>query len=245
MLYALLILGLIPAVLLPDFLAEQDDGADRGDHPEEPLDVPANLLDDLPEPVEEVLIPLDEDDLSGDPGDDEPALLPLDEDDVPEPEVTVLDPVIEDDQPSTAPPDDPIEVQEPIIEDDTDQGYADPDPDDVLPPVIEDDVASDAAGQEPLPPVHEIEASEHGAWLDASDLASGSYAEISGFEVGTDVLHITFDPDHDLPDLDVTLRASEDGEDSEILIGGTLIAVLLDAADVPVEDIIVTIERLH
>ncbi len=97
----------------------------------------------------------------------------------------------------------------------------------------------------PLPPVEEIEAGETETWLNASDLAAGSYVEISGFDVGTDVLRVSFDPDHDLPDLDVTIRASGDGADSDVLVGDTLIAVLLDAPDVPIEDILVTVQRLQ
>lgn len=245
MLYALLLLGLIPVALLPDYLAEQDDGEDRGGEPEERLDTPTNLLDVLPESTDQALEPVVEDDPPGDPEEDEAALPPVVEDDEPEPEVTVLDPVIEDDEPGAPPTGDPDEVLAPVIEDDADPAYPEPDPDDVLPPVIEDDVASDGADSEPLSPVQDLLAGDGGAWLNASDLAAGSYAEISGFEAGTDVLHITFDPDYELPDFDVTIGPSDDGADSEVLVGGTLIAILLDAPDVPIEDIIVILQQLQ
>jgi len=246
MMYALLLLGLIPAVFLPDFLAEQSDDAGDSLEPVESNDASVNLLDTLnAEPPEEALQPVLDDDLSDFEDEIEDPLPPVIEDDVLEPETAVLLPVIEDDLPSEPPQDGQEEALAPVIEDDTDPGYTDPPADEVLAPVVEDDTANQTAQDEALLPIEAIEAGDNETWLNASDLVDGSYAEISGFDVGLDVLNISFDPDHALPSLDVTVRASEDGADSEVLVGDTLIALLVDAPDVPIEDIIVTIQRLQ
>ena len=243
MLYALLLLGLIPAVLLPDYLAEGEAEVDAPVDPQEMQEAPGDLLDDLPGTQEAALLPTVEDDVADGMGETDEGLPPLDEDDQQEPVVVVLQPVIEDDQP--APPGGTEEGLAPVVEDDIDQGYTNPDPNEILPPVIEDDVAADDPDGAPLVPVDEIEAGETATWLNASELGAGNYVEMSGFEVGTDVLNITFDPDHGLPGLTVSVQSSEDGNDSEVLVGGSLIAVLMEAADVPVEDIIVAIQSLQ
>lgn len=274
MLYAMLLLGLIPAVLLPDFLAEQDDELDDEPFQHDSQDAPVSLLDDPdeaaleeePEPghaaAADSLDPVIEDDILIDtePGDD--GLPPVIEEDQQEDELVVLDPLIEDDMPPAEPPEITGEVLAPVIEDDSDEGYPDPDEAEILTPVIEDDVAVDDPDEEPLAPVIEDDpamaedgersdplaednnADTAGTWLNANDLASGGYAEISGFDVGTDVLQVSLDPGHGLPDLTVASRPSEDGADSEILIGDRLVAMLKDAPDVPVEDIVLTIQRL-
>ncbi len=120
MLYALLLLGLIPAVLLPDFLAEREDRLIWPAEPTDTSDAAVNLSgrccpDDSPE---DVLLPTSTMTLPGDPGEIEEGLAPLIEDDLPDAEVTVLYPVIEDDSHRT-PPDDPDDSQAPVIEDDT------------------------------------------------------------------------------------------------------------------------------
>ncbi len=261
MLYAMLLLGLIPAVLLPDFLSTQDASPENGDEPVHSPDNTVDLLDDPDETGREIpLEPVIEDDEAGEEGADELVLQPIVEDDLPEAEVTVLYPVIEDDLPSPTPPGDPEDALAPVVEDDIDQGYSDPPAEDVLQPVIEDDIAGEGSTDQPLPPVIEDdvaatdtaapqveddEPSTSEAWLDASDLAAGSYAEIEGFEVGTDVLRISLDQDHGLPHLDVDVELAANGTDTEVLIGDTLFATILDATGVSPQDIIVQIQRIH
>jgi hypothetical protein len=265
MLYAMLLLGLIPAVLLPDFMAESDDEIEDNMLNAGSVEAPVNLLEDPTNlPSGEPLDPAIEDDDAWEADElEEAARTPEIEDDLPNADMAELDPVIEDDLPPVDPPTELGRVLSPVIEDDSDQGYPDPDAAAILSPVIEDDIAFDGTRETPLPPiieddlanqesdeaslrpVEDITDGDTAAWLNASDLESGSYAEISGFEVGTDILGISLDPDHDLPDLSVTIRASHDGADSEVLIGDKLMAVLVGVADVPAEDIILAIQELY
>ena len=63
MLYAMLLLGLIPAVLLPDFLAETDEEAEDNMLNAGSVEEPVNLLDDPKEaPSGDTLEPVIEDD---------------------------------------------------------------------------------------------------------------------------------------------------------------------------------------
>ena len=94
----------------------------------------------------------------------------------------------------------------------------------------------------PLDPEDGSEPAESDIWLEAGDLDPDGYAEISGFEPGRDVLNVVFEADHGLPDLDVSVQLSEAGDDTEVFVGGRLIAVLLAAPDVMADEIIVSVQ---
>ena len=159
MLYSLLLLGLLPALFLPDILSGHDEDDDLPEQQDidvsdggilnqlgdftgaEPVDDEAaktSLEDTIvvfeEDPGSEILEPLLEDDLAAGP--------------VVEPVIAdALLPVIEDDL-ATGPNDvDPDAVLAPLIEIDTASAGTEPDPADVLAPVIEDDLA--AALQDP------------------------------------------------------------------------------------------------
>ncbi len=221
MLYALLLLG-----LLPELLAEGEADRDAPVEPEEMEASPGDLLDTLHGPQDALLDPIIEDDVADGVGETDEPFLPLEEDDQMPHEVAVIEPAIEDDL--SLPPGDPLEGLQPVVEDDVQQGYSDPDPEDVLAPVIEDDVATNSQDAAPLLQVDEIEAGENATWLNAGELGAGNHVEISRFDVGADVLNLTFDADLGVPGFSVSVLPSEDGLDSEVLVGGSLIAVLID-----------------
>ncbi len=255
MIYAILLLGLIPAVFLPDILTEDDDA---GDGPAESSAHPEQVVDLLDFAAEAPLPPVVEDDAASGEAVTEDVLPPVIEDDT-TPEEALL-PVIEDDLPPSDPPGDVEEALSPVIEDDVAQGGPQPDPDQILQPVIEDDVARVAPDGPALTPVIEDDAppalperaeqdrsqgpevelaSE--VWLDDDDLAAGSHAEIEGFEPGSDILRISLDPEHGLTDPQVRVDLSENGTDSEVWIGDRLFAALLDAPGVTPDDVMLQV----
>ena len=234
MLYSLLLLGLLPALFLPDFLSSHDEDDDLPK--QQDIDVSdggiLNQLGDLTgaEPaddeaaqtsVEETIVVSDEDSGSE-------ILEPLLESDFaagPDVEPVIddaLQPLIEDDL-ATAPSNvDPDAVLAPLIEIDAATAGTDPDPADVLAPVIEDDLAA----SDPLV------AAAGPATLEASDpeaeiVLTGdteAIAEIHGFDALQDVLEITMDADPADEPLDVEVMPSEDGTDDLVKVYGTLVA---------------------
>lgn len=251
MIYALVLMGLLPVVLLPDLLSDDD----AGDEAEEPMDngERTTALIDPPDDADtddantdeaDADAPVRSDDPSGQPyvaeagpGDD--TTEPDDPDDL---EDIALLPVIEDDLPQM-PTDTPEEALEPVIEDD--EAQAGRDPEDGIDPNPGDDSDQPVVVETSLAPAHTAPAEEDEEWVFASDLADGQPAEISGFEVGKDVLRIQIDPDHELSDLTVSVKESEDGVDSEVSVGGQLLAILRDAPGVLPSDIALEIRRFH
>jgi hypothetical protein len=211
MIYAILLLGLLPLALLPDFLSSGSDdpepepeaaGADEGQG-------------DLLLEAGFGLAPAGPGDAANDgelPGDDE---TPGGSGGMGQAGGATLLPVDEADSPGTAPP-----------------------PGGILPPLDEDDQPGEGAGGEvPLGPVIEIDSEAENIWLNVDEFAGASHAEVTRFEPGRDVLHIGFmeAPEGDGPELSV--MPSEDGNDALVLVDGVLIAVLRNAAGATAEDV--------
>lgn len=214
MIYALLLLGLLPVVFLPEPAVDSEE---ESDDLEPIFDASTDMFD---EPEDSVLEPVIEDDVSSDT--DDPNSDPLDpivEDDFD----ATLDPVIEDDLPSDTI--DPDDVLAPVIEDDV-ATIDKPDPDEILAPVIEDDVAGDDTG---LAPIIEDDAIPTSAMM----LATVSEpALVEEFDAKQDVLVVQLEPGLSDGPLDVETEPSADGEDTLVYIDDILVATLEGAADV-------------
>lgn len=80
-------------------------------------------------------------------------------------------------------------------------------------------------------------------WL-YHDSASGvGHAEITDFEPGADFLRISLNPDVTHGDPDVSVGASEDGQDGVVTVNGEVIAVLRGTPDVTLSDIYVDVPQ--
>jgi len=219
MLYALLLLGLIPVVLLPEYLAKDEEPIDMDEH--ETMDPQGEDL--LAEPVS--LDPIIEDDEPGDQTDpDEGVIPPTVDDDIGE---TVLAPVIENDQPSDPNQPPPEDIRAPVDENDAPPDPDAQDPNDVLAPVIEDDF--DAT----LDPILEDDMAPeeyHFAY-------TGEPADIMGFDALEDVLVVRMLDSEPDATLDTTVDVSENGQDSLVHVDGALVAVIRDEAGVALDQI--------
>ncbi len=214
MIYAILLLGLLPLAFLPDFLSSGSEGPEADPEPAGAGEGQGDMLEEagfggtpagpgngLGEGGTSGMGPED----SGQEGAGHG----------PESGATTLLPVDEQDAPGTAPPAGGI-----------------------LPPLDEDDLPGDAAGNEAsLGPVIEIDSEAEDIWLNVDEFAGASHAEITRFDPGRDVLHLGFmeAPEGDAPEISV--MPSEDGNDSLVYLDGVLIAVLRNAPGATADDI--------
>ncbi len=206
MIYAILLLGLLPLAFLPDFLSSG---------PEEPEEEPepATAGEEQGDMLEEAGF-VGASAGQGDTGEEDGA-VGMESADMGQESGTTLLPVDEADTPGTAPP-----------------------PGDILSPLDEDDQPGDAAGGEvALGPVIEIDSEAEDIWLNVDEFAGASYAEITRFDPGRDVLHLGFmePPEGEGPELAVT--PSEDGQDALVHVDGVLVAVLRNAPGATIDDI--------
>lgn len=201
MIYAILLLGLLPLAFLPDFLSSGSDDPE----PEPEAAGTGEGQGDLLEEAGFVGASAGQGD-----ADEEGGAVGMGQE-----SGTTLLPVDEEDTPGTAPPSGGI-----------------------LSPLDEDDQPGDAAGGEvPLGPVIEIDSEAEDIWLNVDEFAGASYAEITRFDPGRDVLHLGFmeAPEGEGPELAVT--PSEDGRDALVHLDGVLVAVLRNAPGATIDDI--------
>lgn len=242
MIYALLLLGLLPAALLPDFLSGNDDDAeDEYDPQDNESAVDDSLLAGYGDDgSDEVLGPVIEDDDATDNANPDGEILdPVIEDDASETDV-VLTPVIEDDFPTDTPQTDPAEVLVPVIEDDTATGGTDPDPSEVLTPVIEDDYAAGSGDEDVLPPVIEDDPGPVGMSSGAIEVTATSPAEITDFDARVDILQVTINPAYASGQLDVVTAPSEDGQDTLVYVDEMLIATLKTSSNLDTSHVVIS-----
>ena len=211
--FALIFLGLIPLMFLPDSVGADHDDGDTGDSPLPDLPPPVSMPEpsDLPNAVETIQ-PTDppEEDGQGD-GQGE----------VVEPGIAdILDPVIGIDVPDPDSQDPlPETILAPADEIDTASGDDEPDPGNILLPV--DEFVSE--GQE--------------VWLNLAEDEGIGHAEITGFEPGQDVLQISLPQDQLDDDPQVGVNPSEDGADGLVFIDNDLVAILKGAPVASQDDI--------
>jgi len=224
MVYALLLLGLLPAVFLPDFgTSEEDEDAQEPDqYPQPETDLISQLLE---RGDQDTLDPVIEDDTeTGDGADPADPLLPVIEDDI----STVLEPIIEDDSPNDTPTDPDDEILQPTDEDDiASAGAPDPDPDDILAPIVEDDLPADSAV---LPSIEsDTNSEEFLVYMNENNEVLPVFVE--GFDIGADIIQVSVDPDVPLDSVLVTSEISPNGQDTNVSMNGVVIAVLPDVTD--------------
>lgn len=196
MIIGLLFLALLPLALFPDMFS--GDAQDEPS-PEPPLAGATSLLDDA----------------------DVAHNFDVSVVDLLDAELTVLEPVIEDDQ--------------------ADPGAQEPSPDDILAPVIEDDSATPA--DEPdgtvLEPVIQDDTTAQITWVQDDEHTEEAHAKVEGFQLGEEVLQISLSPDDAEISSVVTVVQSDDGADSLVYVGGHLVAVLKGVADATAADVVV------
>lgn len=210
MIFGLLLMTLLPLALFPDMLSGP---ADSDEDDAEPVDTGAGSGDLL----------LAGDFLSaGDDGHSSESfrldLLDMDGDTADD---DVLAPMIEDDSP--------------------DDGSQQPDPQDILAPVIEDDTATPPDGQEGeiLAPVDQDDSDAQTFAISSEDLADNAFAEIEDFQIGEDILHISWFQGSAQGPGEPQVLPAENGEDSNVFVGGHLVAVLKGVPDVTGGDVFV------
>jgi len=172
MFMAVILLGLLPLAILPDFLGPDPSQGDDADDGGENLNKGPDLPND-----------------------------------------NILEPTVEDDMPEFSDKDE--------------------DPEAILSPVIEDDLPppGDVITGDILLPIDEIDSGAETIFINFEEFHGSGYAEVEGFEAGTDVMHVLIDPDSVEGELNVAVVASANGEDADVYIEDYLIAVLKGAAD--------------
>lgn len=178
MLYAFLLLGLLPLALFPD-------GSESSDAESETDDT---VAEDSITDIGDILDEIDSDPEQEDESDE--ILQPSDENDTPD--------------------------------------HENEDPEDVLPPVIEDDVGSPSDGEEGdvLEPVDEPDFAGLEADINGEGTANYSVVEIEEFDVEVDVLCVFVDEKSDVNEDSLSIKATNDGKDSEVFVEEKLIAIL-------------------
>lgn len=241
MVYALLLLGLVPLAFLPDIFSGGDEDTEDETEPQniDPND-DGGLLSGIDlGTTDDVLPPLiEDDDPSADADRDGEILDPLIEDDTSGAD-TVLPPVIEDDIAGDSTGTDPEDVLSPVIEEDTAGDSTGTDPSGVLPPVIEDDIAK--GDGDVLLPVAEDDPAPVGAFSAPIEVTQTTPAEITGFDATEDILCVTINPDFMDGPLNVVTPPSADGEHTLVYVDEMLIATLnasakLDASHIYIDN---------
>jgi len=237
MVYALLLLGLLPLAFLPDVLLGDSDEEVENEMKPQGNENDDGLLSGLGQgPADKILQPLEEDDTLGgssDPG--EGIIDPVIEDDASSAD-GVLPPLIEDDVPGDLPVPDTSNPLTPVLEDDTDDGEANPDPSEVLPPLMEDDVADGSTDGDVLLPVNEDDPAQ------AIEATLTDPVEITGFDAQADILRVTINPVILSGLLDVTTIPSANGADTLIFVDKVLIATLNATTDLNASNVYIDVD---
>lgn len=162
----------------------------------------------------------------GEQGDDDLLLDISDPADQPGADTNILDPINDIDLPDSG-------------------GQTDP-PSASLTPGDEIDTGTPSDGNEGeiLDPVDDIDTYSTAIEVDAGADVGLGHAEIEGFEVGQDVLHISLEPETVSGTLDVLVSPSADGVDGHVFVEQRLIAVLKGVPHATSQDIIAEVRTI-
>ncbi len=242
MILALLFLGLLPVMFLPDAFASPDDDSAGNGLGDDNVLLPDTDDDDPVTgehiPIDEVLTPNDDDDtpVVGEPVNPDDVLQPVEDDPIPPAAAdTVLQTLLSEDSLAAALP--PLDDG---LDGGLDGGPDDPDTATDLADTTLTTPPEGATGDGPAgtaDPPEEAADNADTFWL-FHDTASGAqFAEIDDFDPGKDFLHISLDPDMPLDGADIAVSPSDSGEDGVVTVNGQVIAILRGAPTATIADV--------